>query len=69
MKRASKATVKLDDSNEDEETRHVWVTVHRDLDATSNQVDACSRCGAERRSEWGTLPTFLPPSAEGRCVL
>lgn len=63
------AAVKLDDSNEDEVAEHVWVTVRRDHDATEYQIDACSRCGAERRSEWGTLPTFLPPSAERSCGL
>lgn len=56
------ATVKPEDTIAD--ANHVWVTVDRDHDATEYQIDACARCGAERHSEWGTLPTFFPPSAE-----
>lgn len=52
----------------DENGEHIWATVHRDYDAAEYQIDKCSRCGAERHSEWGTLPTFIPSSAEKRCV-
>lgn len=42
---------------------HEWTLTYQGVTASEYEIHTCTRCGIQRHSEWGTVPTYYPNSS------